>query len=794
MSNEGHGTRTNNTVSRGRSRNRSDDSDDDTTWEDVDNMSVEEEELYSDDEHHDDSDYDDEYEYVDDEMDDDGQPIIREGSFWVQHTIALLIGLLAALVGFVQYSNDPSLVTHQLLESIPFLKIPDTLRLTNTHAGARTQNTPGSDSNTNDEGVDSHSRGTKRGYYKRTLGFKFCLEESETNKHSQMLKNKRKESDNDTEVKTVYMDEVFCSIYQSMMEQDIGETYNAKDSVWLRRAQTNSLQRTDSDPNLKPIQFHVPLTLLPTLLSYYYEDYQHSNDARSIDIDSFPSTTAAGKSYRVGHGLVYISPTIASFYQQQPNVMPHISNLGAGSSSSNQELQAVTPTYTGFAAKFINLSPKPIHLYWDAAENELPTQLTPNTKKPKLATIAPFESFGTSTFPGHQFFVTPTYDYTSPLQRFIATADEPVLYYDPFTNSDPYAGSTKIEKELLQLSNEHRQLYNQHLLNRAYGRDYLVATKRAWLGMFPRPRPLHFMHPARFFQQQHSIATSQTHFHSIPSELTDVIETGTRRLGDEWKAVPEDGVALKTHRSGNDNELELSLRVVSCAPKVFEIDNFLSDVEAQHLMDIAKVRGGMTRSTVLGSMAGDEQKKKKDKMEMNTRTSTNSWIEREASPIVDAIYRRVADVLQMDEALLRDRIVYPQSRPTNQNNDDNDDVTQMSLAESIQIVKYESGQQYAPHHDFIIPPTTSLYQPTRFATLIFYLNDDYTGGQTTFPRSVNSKNHEGVGVQPVKNKAVLFYSVLEDGNMDDLSQHSGTPVLEGTKWMANLWIWDPVIH
>ena len=61
-------------------------------------MSVKEEELYSDDEHND-SDYDDEYEYVDEDNKTDGEPnIIHEGSFWVQHTIALLIVLVAAYI------------------------------------------------------------------------------------------------------------------------------------------------------------------------------------------------------------------------------------------------------------------------------------------------------------------------------------------------------------------------------------------------------------------------------------------------------------------------------------------------------------------------------------------------------------------------------------------------------------------------------------------------------------------------------------------------------------------------
>jgi hypothetical protein len=29
---------------------------------------------------------------------------------------------------------------------------------------------------------------------------------------------------------------------------------------------------------------------------------------------------------------------------------------------------------------------------------------------------------------------------------------------------------------------------------------------------------------------------------------------------------------------------------------------------------------------------------------------------------------------------------------------------------------------------------------------------------------------------------------------DDLSMHAAAPVLEGEKWFANVWIWDPVTN
>jgi hypothetical protein len=44
---------------------------------------------------------------------------------------------------------------------------------------------------------------------------------------------------------------------------------------------------------------------------------------------------------------------------------------------------------------------------------------------------------------------------------------------------------------------------------------------------------------------------------------------------------------------------------------------------------------------------------------------------------------------------------------------------------------------------------------------------------------------EELKVEPDIGKAVLFYSQLPDGNMDDFSLHAALPVRRGEKWMVS---------
>ena len=256
--------------------------------------------------------------------------------------------------------------------------------------------------------------------------------------------------------------------------------------------------------------------------------------------------------------------------------------------------------------------------------------------------------------------------------------------------------------------------------------------------------------------------------------------------------------------------MQLNLKVVSCAPRVIEVKKFLSPVEAQHLIYLASGTKGdvsMRTSTVMASGVKGSASKQ------DTRSSTGGWIHREQDVIVDGIFRRVANLLNVDERMMRDQ------RPSHLiGTEDSESLlpTHDRIVEAMQLLRYSEGEQYTAHHDFMYPSIENRYQPKRYATVLLYLtgegdviedgilrpkkssmnsgtSDGLVGGETTFPRAITTEFHDGVKVQPQTGKAILFYNVLADGNMDDLSQHSGGIVEGGVKYVANIWVWDPII-
>ncbi|KAL3792091.1 hypothetical protein ACHAWO_004922 [Cyclotella atomus] len=456
-------------------------------------------------------------------------------------------------------------------------------------------------------------------------------------------------------------------------------------------------------------------------------------------------------SFDIGYGpqemLTYVQPDVSTFY-----------HLPEG------QRTAATPRHNGWAAKFVNMSNKPVRLFWDP-QNGRPGSIIGN--------VQPYNAAGTASFPGHAFYVTPAHDENIRLASWQVSPPQSVYYYDPITIPGDEEAT---QRNLDQLSTEEFEEYQRHVDNREFSKQYFEFTGREYLAFYPRNPPSHKMWRADYYGQQHWVTTRETHFVTLPDEkeLGPIQEVGSARVLKE-----NDARILQEYRSP-EPVLNMTMTVLSCAPRAFEIKEFLSQAEVDHIMYLTT---GMKlhRSTTAGANGQLTKEDLERDDTRNTRTSLNTWVYREKDAIIDTIYRRAADLLRIDEALLRPRGPEEQVQLK----------SKRSLAEALQLVHYDVGQEYTAHHDFGYSNIEHPDQPARFATLLLYLNEGMVGGATQFPRWVNAHTDQGLNVEPEVGKAVLFYSQLPDGNYDDWSHHAAMPVRQGEKWLMNLWVWDP---
>lgn len=155
-----------------------------------------------------------------------------------------------------------------------------------------------------------------------------------------------------------------------------------------------------------------------------------------------------------------------------------------------------------------------------------------------------------------------------------------------------------------------------------------------------------------------------------------------------------------------------------------------------------------------------------------------------------------------------------------------------------EVLRYEVGQAYSSHSDYLDSSTGDDYNydssgvgGNRFATILLYMSDlgENEGGETLFDyawpagtteeaitswsmsAAMKSLRDSGdasmlkpgsweermvavcrsrFNVKPKSGRAVLFYSQRPNGEEDKTVLHGACPVLNGTKWAANLWAWS----
>jgi prolyl 4-hydroxylase len=176
------------------------------------------------------------------------------------------------------------------------------------------------------------------------------------------------------------------------------------------------------------------------------------------------------------------------------------------------------------------------------------------------------------------------------------------------------------------------------------------------------------------------------------------------------------------------------------------VDSILTLDECKYLID--KATPMFTRSGVVGAAVPDA-----------SRTSETAWIDK-----TDPVARKVFDkVLEMT------------GKP-------------FENCENLQIVRYEPGTYYRAHHDSCCDDSDGCRGfagegGQRVATLLVYLNSEFTDGETHFP------DHGDLKLKADPGSAIFFRPLARDcDKCHPKALHAGLPISSGTKYVCNVWV------
>jgi prolyl 4-hydroxylase len=194
---------------------------------------------------------------------------------------------------------------------------------------------------------------------------------------------------------------------------------------------------------------------------------------------------------------------------------------------------------------------------------------------------------------------------------------------------------------------------------------------------------------------------------------------------------------------------EVSILMKLDQPRVILFGNVLSKEECEMLMALAAPRLAQS-TTVKADGAGSQLHA--------DRTSRGCFFKVDETAFVGTLDRRLCELMQV-----------PWER-----------------GEGLQVVNYQTAQEYRPHHDYFVPGLASTAVNTqvggqRVSTLIVYLNTVPAGGETIFPK-------QNLSIAPVQGNALYFSYCDEAGRIDESTLHGGAPVLSGEKWITTKWV------
>mmetsp|Transcript_13067 Transcript_13067/g.24006 ORF Transcript_13067/g.24006 Transcript_13067/m.24006 type:complete len:501 (+) Transcript_13067:57-1559(+) len=204
----------------------------------------------------------------------------------------------------------------------------------------------------------------------------------------------------------------------------------------------------------------------------------------------------------------------------------------------------------------------------------------------------------------------------------------------------------------------------------------------------------------------------------------------------------------------NDEQQISRERDLEQPPWVITFENFLTEEECSHLIKLGH-KSNYERSEDVGAIQPDGSY---DSVKSKTRTSENAWCSYRNNcrndTIVQQIHERMSKVTGIPA----------------------------TYSEDLQLLKYDPGQFYRPHHDYIDHQRDRRSGP-RILTFFLYLSDLEEGGATNFPDLE-------IAVKPKMGRAVLWPSVLDSNPKDKepRTDHEAQTVVKGTKFGANAWL------
>jgi prolyl 4-hydroxylase len=184
-------------------------------------------------------------------------------------------------------------------------------------------------------------------------------------------------------------------------------------------------------------------------------------------------------------------------------------------------------------------------------------------------------------------------------------------------------------------------------------------------------------------------------------------------------------------------------------PVLAVLGNVLNADECQQLIELARPR--LKPSTTVKPDTGEN-------VVTSQRTSQGMFFRLQETPFIAQLDARISELMNLP----------------------------LENGEGFQVLHYPAGAETIPHFDFLqltndANRASVARSGQRVSTLITYLNEVESGGETLFPKL-------GLAVLPQRGNAVYFEYCNSQSQVDHAALHAGSPVLSGEKWVATKWM------